>query len=214
MARLSLAITSIIYYLPLLGLWRIILEKRIKLNIPLFAFVFKIDLPNSGILLLFLYSLITWFVIAALLVLIERILKVDLLEKLKLRNGLLFAEMPRFSINILDVFACVCLIVLVMKYVFLYLFQLLVSAGLFRWLGKLIPIPGQEIGLKFGQVFSSFLSKPLEMAALSFSLLIFLVSIVSMVERRERFYSDIEKSQELRHQSKEQIIVIPHVRVN
>ena len=214
MSRLSLVITTLVYYFPLIGLWRFILEERIRFTIPLFGFNFPVDIPNSGIILLVFYSLLTWLGIAAILWVVERILKIDLLEKLKLRNGMLFAEMPKLTLKILDIAAYLLFGFLLIKYIFLSLFQLLASTGLMDWLGKLIPFGGQNVGLNFAQVINTFLSKPQEMACLSLSLLIIVVSIVSRIERKERFYSDIQKTQEVRHQSRDQKIIIPRVKIN
>ena len=214
MSRLSLVITTLVYYFPIFGLWRIILEERIRFTIPLFGFNFPVNIPNSGIILLVFYSLLTWLGIAVILWAVERILKIDLLEKLKLRNGMLFAEMPKVTIKVLDIAAYILFGFLLIKYIFLSLFQILASTGLMAWLGKLIPMAGQNIGLTFAQVINSFLSKPQEMACLALSLLIIVVSIVSRVERKERFYSDIQKTQEIRHQLRDQKIIIPRVKIN
>lgn len=212
MARLSLAIVSLAYYLPFFGLWRIILEKQILFEIPLFGFNFGVNIPNSGIVLLFIYSLLSWFVLFIVFIGIEKLIKVDLLEELNLRNGMLYSIKPNFTLNILDIIASIVLSILLAKYMFLSILQMIVSVGLLNWLEKIASFGGSSIGLSFSQVIESFLSRPFEMTALSFSLLVLIVSFLGKREQRYRFFNDISRTQEIRHQKQNEVI-IPRIHV-
>lgn len=209
---MSLLITTLIYYLPILGLWRTLLEQRIKLDISMFGMAFRINVPSTGILLLIFWSFVTWGVLTLVLLGLEKLLKVDLLEKLKLRNGLLYADLPVVTTQVLTYLAYFTVGWLVVKYVFLALFQLLGSWGLLDWLGRLTPLGGQSSGLSFTRILLSFLSAPLEMAGLAFSLLVIVVSAFARKEAKSRYLADIEKSQEIRHRQT-RVVVFPSTKI-
>lgn len=212
MSKISLLITSLIYYFPVIGLWKDILKETIKFDVSMFGVTFRIDIPNSGILLLLFWSIVTWAAITLLLNWVEKIIKIDLLEKLKLRNGLIYSDLPIITVQVVEKLAYVSLTWLVIKYTFLSLFQLLISFGLFNWLGQLLPEIGGNSALRFSKILSSFLSKPMEMAALAFSILIIIVSVYFKKETQRRYLDDIEKRQEIRHRQNH-LVIIPNTKI-
>jgi len=117
----SLFITIIIFYNPLWGLWSRIMGELIRVPIRLGRILININIPNTGFILLILYSVAFWFGLSELLRLIEKHLKIDFLKKMDLRNGMFYAYLPNLIINTPFVLAKIFLPLLILKGVLTFL---------------------------------------------------------------------------------------------
>jgi len=95
MTWISFAIVALIFYAPVVGLSTIL---RLQ--------------PTE----LFLYSLVVWILVSLVLLAIETIFHPDLLDKVNLRNGLVYSLRPYLTNNIVRWLAIVILIYTIAKF--------------------------------------------------------------------------------------------------
>jgi len=93
----------------------------IRVPIRLGRILININIPNTGFILLILYSVAFWFGLSELLRLIEKHLKIDFLKKMDLRNGMFYADLPNLIINTPFVLAKIFLPLLILKGVLTFL---------------------------------------------------------------------------------------------
>jgi hypothetical protein len=180
MGWISYALVVILLYTPLVGLGRIIQEQEIPLEIEIESLPLSVDVPYTGYIRLFLYSVAGWLFLWGLLFLIERISKIDLLAKAKLRNGMLYARRPYFSNNLVSVLASVILVYPVVK---------VILTQIDPMLGDLLPY-NLDIGMIVLSVFTLIVSRGFRL------------------EQRYRYEADVRRNQR-RRKRQQTAIVIP-----
>lgn len=73
MARISFAITILVFFNPFTKLWLEITDKPLAIRTRLLGFLINLDIPYAGIVLLFLYVILCWAVLSALLWTLEKL---------------------------------------------------------------------------------------------------------------------------------------------
>ena len=123
MRLISLFITIIVFYNPIFGLWSYLINQMVKLRLTLFGIQLVFAVPNTGILLLFFYGLLFWVAISELLLFLEPKLKLDVLRKFGLRNGMLYATKPFLTLKLPFFLSKGILSILLLKGLFVFLFD-------------------------------------------------------------------------------------------
>lgn len=117
MAWISFAVVVFLFFTPFIGLGRTIQEQGILVEVNIESLSISAEIPYTGYVRLLLYSVASWLVLWALLLLLEKITKADVLSRARLRNGMLYALRPHVGNNIALVLAIVILVYPLMKIV-------------------------------------------------------------------------------------------------
>ena len=136
MAWISLVIVVLAF---MLGLDKVIPHQPFTVIIPFLRI--SINIPYSGYLRVFLYTLIIWLVLWWILLRLEKYSGYTLLRKAGLRNGMMFATRPHVINYIAVILASIVLIFTTLKFVFDFVMQI--------FTGKLL---GHLIGLITGRL--------------------------------------------------------------
>jgi hypothetical protein len=132
MAWLSLVIVTLIFFSPMIGLGTSLAAQDVALRVSLPFITLSFSIPFTGPLRLFFYSVVLWLVIWLAPLLLERLLNIDFISKISLKNDLIYASRPYIS-NRIAVF-------LAKTFLWFFIIKSLLIIGLQTAIEYLVPI--------------------------------------------------------------------------
>jgi len=212
MAWISFVIVVLAF---VLGLDGFIPHQPFTITVP-FLWI-SVNVPYSGYLRLFFYTLVIWLVLWWILSRLEERSGLTLLEKAGLRNGMIFATRPRASNRIAVILASIVLIFTAFRFVFDFAMQIL-TGRLFGYLLGLITgnLKGENLGNVSIIPILPFLGGriqpilPAPVVPWKIIILCFLTLIAAFAFRREqrwRYENEIKRDQIRRKHRQDEIIV-------
>jgi len=197
MALISLFIVSVVFYSPGFGLWQEIMESSIAIDFSLFGITtLRYFVPESGVILLFLYSLLGWIGLYGLFSLFEHIFSVDLLHLFRLRNGLIFSEIPKFTLKISNIIAKITIWYFIAKIFVNLLIHALLKTNFPEWLMSKLPIGNIDIRA-FLNLAADFIGQQISNRNEWVFVILAIITLISYRyhrnERRQRHIQDLEQ---------------------
>lgn len=191
MAWISLVIVSLFLYTPIIGRAPQIAEQDFILRIPLPLLSIGIPIPSTGPLRLFVVSVVAWALLWGALVLLDRLLRVDLIKFLGLRSGMYFTSVPGTSNNLAVNLARITLWIMVAKVLFTILLAYLINAVVPGIVTTLAPEFAPVLVPILKRLLRSLVSIDYNTVMVVFSILVLIANRAFNWERRKRMERDL-----------------------
>lgn len=233
MSWISFVVVVLLFYNPFLELGTRIEQEEIPVPAPLSSLLFNIfsakfleavspylglsgqpvisyfsnepfRIPYSGYIRLFLYAIAIWWVLWQVLNRLDTLFERTLLQRLDLRNGMLYAVNPRLSNNFAVILAGIFLAVTV----FAIAFDLIVTVPkVLTFLQSAPNFSPSALALLTTSSRSAFLSLHIHPRAIVLSVFTLIVAMVFCSEKGHTYKLDIMRNQIRRKREQREIIV-------